>query len=130
MQQVHYQQNKNMKPVCMFFLQGRCNRAMCVFKHPGDTNTNQQTSHSNIPVCKRGPTCYFKAQNTCFYAHLEEESNRHMNNNHKTKLCKHGDECWNISTCTFIHNSSKKDFQSDKNKRISNQRVNSVWQNY
>ena len=127
MRQVHGQQSK-VKPVCKFFLQGRCNRDVCEFNHLVEENTN---THTNSLVCRRGPSCYFKAQNRCFYHHPEVEISNHMNSKHKTKVCKYEDECWNISQCTFIHKVSKWDFQSNqRNKVHPNQRVNSVWQEY
>ena len=128
--EVHGKEN-NMKPVCRFFRQGRCTRTMCEFRHPVEQNANLQMSHTRFPACRRGQTCHFKLQNRCYYSHPEDETRSHTNSNHRTKPCKYGDECWNISQCTFSHNCSKRVFQSSTtNKVFPNQRVSSVWQDY
>ena len=100
------------RPVCKFFLEGRCTRQGCIFKHE-----KPETSFHihDKQICKRGPTCYFKSQNKCFYQHSNDEVQIVSNENKyqskiqgphevtsQTLWCKYQDAC-NKTQCPFKH---------------------------
>ena len=126
--------SKNMNiemPVCSFFLQGRCTRPMCNYRHPEQEKSKPQGRQTKVLLCKRGPACWYKANNDCHYQHPEDEDNKPPHPNHKTKPCRFGDECWNLSQCAFFHKSDRSDFQINQRKKVQpKQRVSNVWQNY
>ena len=103
--------NNNTRPVCRFFLQGRCNRPECTFKHDKTENHNHKSSRNNIK-CNRGLNCHFKAQNRCFYLHevveihmsenIQQANQNKEPYNERSLYCKHQDKCTKTS-CPFKH---------------------------
>ena len=106
------------RPVCKFFLEGKCTRAMCTFRHEKPETLNHK---SDKIKCKRGSTCNFKAQNKCFYYHPVNEVQVMKETFHseirsqgpheirsQTLWCKYQDAC-NKNQCPFRH------FQVNKN---------------
>ena len=100
------------RPVCKFFLDGKCTRSGCLFSHEKPEKVNNK---SNTIKCKRGPTCNFNAQNKCFYYHPVNEvqglketfhtSNRNQGPHEirsQTLWCKYQDACKN-DRCPFKH---------------------------
>ena len=100
------------RPVCKFFLDGKCTREGCTFRHEKPETLN----HKSVTIkCKRGPTCHFEVQNKCFYYHPENEvqvieetfhNNSRSQGSHmfrsQTLWCKYQDACKNYQ-CPFQH---------------------------
>ena len=98
--------------VCKFFLQNRCTRQGCTFRHENPENSSNK---SDKQKCKRGPTCYFKSQGKCFYEHSVNEVHMvsKVNHNQNKSLgphegipqslwCKYQEACTKNS-CPFRH---------------------------
>ena len=61
--------------LCKFFLEGKCTRSACSFRHEKSETIN----HKSNKIFNRGQTCYFKSINKCHFLHPEEEVHKVQN---------------------------------------------------
>ena len=93
--QIEYE-NPMKQKICRYFRNGFCVKGdECAVKH-------SDVSEHQVPPCRRGQHCFFKAQNRCKFFHpLNEAQNTQQT---QIKLCRFQERCWDMSSCLFSHN--------------------------
>lgn len=61
--------DKAQKPLCSFFLQDKCTRTPCLFRHEAKKTSSHKRDKKSEP-CKKGPQCKFEKENRCDFFHL------------------------------------------------------------
>ena len=101
-----------LKPVCKFFLEGKCTRQGCTYRHEKPESSNNQRYKEK---CNKGSSCYHKSQNRCHFYHPEGEVQQVQGNNSRSKRhqqphenrsqvlwCQYQDNCVDTD-CPFKH---------------------------
>ena len=84
----------------VYFRRGFCAKGeQCAFNH----NIHQTY---RIPACRKGEKCEFLYQNRCKFFHKGVGVQRPsviQQERPQKKECKFQEECWNISSCIYLH---------------------------
>ena len=114
--------------ICRYFSRnGYCIKGdNCLFKHG-------QTQQNPTPMCGRGQGCIFLQQNRCNFFHpgVGVQQPRMQQKSYQPE-CRYGDQCWNISNCSFSHTNQGFRFAQRRNQPPQGVTVKgmSYWKDY
>ena len=112
---------------CVYYRRGFCAKGeLCAFNH----NIHQTY---RIPACKKGEKCEFLYQNRCKFFHEGVGVQRPrfgQQERPQKKECKFQEECWNFSSCTYLHKDQDFHLAKQTNRPPQGMRNLRTWINF